>query len=94
MKNSALKIKINETALKMKDGPVPKALIMKPDTAGPINLARPLTTTERAQVQTFPKNFKWVGSKTNVEQMIGNAVPVNLGKFVAECILTYVKKLN
>jgi hypothetical protein len=39
MKNSALKIKTNEIELKIKDGPVPKALIMKPETAGPINLA-------------------------------------------------------
>ena len=35
---------------------------------------------------SFPKDFKWVGTKTEVEQMIGNAVPVNLGKFVAETV--------
>jgi hypothetical protein len=39
MKNKALKINTNEIELKIKDGPVPKALIMNPDTAGPINLA-------------------------------------------------------
>jgi len=37
-------------------------------------------------VQTFPKSFKWLGSKTDVEQMIGNAVPVNLAQFVAETV--------
>lgn len=58
--------------------------------AADVKQARPLTTNERAQVQTFPKSFKWVGSKTNVEQMIGNAVPVNLSKFVAKCISTYI----
>ena len=59
--------------------------------AGHVNQARPLTTSERAQVQTFPKSFKWVGAKTNVEQMIGNAVPVNLSKFVANCIAKYIQ---
>jgi DNA (cytosine-5)-methyltransferase 1 len=60
--------------------------------ASDIKNARPLTTVERAQVQTFPKSFKWIGSKTNVEQMIGNAVPVNLGKFVGTCVATYLAK--
>jgi len=58
--------------------------------AADVKYARPLTTEERAQVQTFPKSFRWVGSKTNVEQMIGNAVPVNLGKFVANCVLKFL----
>lgn len=48
---------------------------------------RPLTTMERARIQTFPKKFKWVGTKTNVEQMIGNAVPVDLAKYVGSRIL-------
>lgn len=51
---------------------------------------RPLTTVERGRIQTFPKNFKWVGGKTDVEQMIGNAVPVKLAEFVASCISEYL----
>lgn len=51
---------------------------------------RPLTTLERSLIQTFPANFKWAGSKTDREQMIGNAVPVNLGKFVAQSLLAYI----
>ncbi|NMM28784.1 MAG: DNA cytosine methyltransferase [Glaciimonas sp.] len=54
---------------------------------------RPLTTDERAQLQTFPLNFKWLGTKTDKEQMIGNAVPVDLAKFVAKCIIEYEAKL-
>lgn len=50
---------------------------------------RPLTTQERSYIQTFPTDFKFVGSKTDVEQMIGNAVPVNLAKFVATAIMKY-----
>lgn len=51
---------------------------------------RPLTTIERSYVQTFPKDFQFIGSKTEVEQMIGNAVPVNLAKFVANAIHKYL----
>lgn len=60
--------------------------------ASAVSLARPLTTQERAEVQTFPKSFKWQGSKTDVEQMIGNAVPVNLAKFVGICVNKFILK--
>jgi DNA (cytosine-5)-methyltransferase 1 len=51
---------------------------------------RPLTTLERSYIQTFPEGFKWLGTKTCVEQMIGNAVPVKLGQYIAECFLQYI----
>lgn len=50
---------------------------------------RPLTTIERSYLQTFPKEFVFEGTKTNLEQMIGNAVPVNLARYVAEAIKRY-----
>ena len=37
-------------------------------------------------------DFKFSGTKTNLEQMIGNAVPVNLGKFIAHAIQEYCEK--
>lgn len=49
-------------------------------------LVRPLTSVERSYIQTFPPDFKWVGCKTDIEQMIGNAVPVKLAEFVAGAI--------
>ena len=52
---------------------------------------RPLTTKERSMVQTFPESFKFIGSKTDMEQMIGNAVPVNLAKYVGESINRYLR---
>ncbi len=52
---------------------------------------RPLTTRERSLIQTFPESYIFTGSKSEVEQMIGNAVPVNLGKFVASAILSYTQ---
>ena len=53
---------------------------------------RPLTTQERSWVQTFPKEFHFEGSKTDIEQMIGNAVPVNLAKYVASTVAAYLSK--
>ncbi len=53
---------------------------------------RSLTTLERSYIQTFPKDFIFEGNKTEVEQMIGNAVPVNLAKFVAMAINKYIDK--
>lgn len=60
------------------------------DPVKSINGIRPLTTRERSMIQTFPENFRFYGSKSDVEQMIGNAVPVNLGKFVATAIQAYI----
>lgn len=51
---------------------------------------RPLTTIERSYLQTFPDTFKFNGSKTNLEQMIGNAVPVKLAEYVAHALKTYI----
>ena len=51
---------------------------------------RPLTTKERSMIQTFPENFILVGGKSDLEQMIGNAVPVKLGEFIASAINSYI----
>lgn len=56
-----------------------------------LNTLRPLTTIERSYLQTFPKNFIFEGTKTNLEQMIGNAVPVNLAQYVAKAVKKYSK---
>ena len=53
---------------------------------------RALTTIERSYIQTFPKTFKFEGSKTELEQMIGNAVPVKLAEYVATSIKKYLKE--
>lgn len=55
---------------------------------------RCLTTKERSYLQTFPEWFQFEGPRTSVELAIGNAVPVNLAKFVAMCILTYANDMN
>lgn len=67
--------------------PVPKGYPGHPNDACPVSGSlHVLTSRERALIQTFPADFKLVGSKTEVEQMIGNAVPVNLARFVAETV--------
>ena len=53
---------------------------------------RSLTTKERSLIQTFPVEFHFEGSKTDIEQMIGNAVPVNLAKYVALLVAEYLAK--
>lgn len=71
--------------------PVPSGYPIHPnDPVKSLVGIRPLTTKERAMIQTFPETFNFVGSKSEVEQMIGNAVPVNLGKFVASAIIDYI----
>ena len=57
------------------------------DTA-PASEVRSLTTRERGRIQTFPKSWVWDHRlpKTVTEQLVGNAVPVKLARFVAEGI--------
>lgn len=72
--------------------PIPKTYKKhKGDPCDITEKLRPLTTIERSYIQTFPKTFKFEGSKTDLEQMIGNAVPVKLAEYVAHCILEYIK---
>lgn len=70
--------------------PMPKTYQKhKGDKCSPHKNIRALTTIERSYIQTFPENFFFSGTKTNLEQMIGNAVPVKLAQFVANCILQF-----
>lgn len=66
--------------------PIPGGYPGHAGDSAPIDQARPLTTDERARIQTFPSDFEFVGARTNVEQMIGNAVPPLLGKYIAEAL--------
>ncbi len=53
------------------------------DATHDLRRVRPLTTVERSWVQTFPFDFNLGGTKTDLEQAIGNAVPVNLASAIA-----------
>lgn len=63
--------------------PVPQGYPGHPNDACALNpTIRCMTTKERSLIQTFPQDFHWIGNKTDIEQMIGNAVPVKLAEFV------------
>jgi DNA (cytosine-5)-methyltransferase 1 len=71
--------------------PIPKTYKSHPgDSALISSNVRPLTTLERSQLQTFPDTFSFKGSKTDLEQMIGNAVPVKLAEYVGGCLARYI----
>lgn len=75
------------------DRPVPKGY--KGHPADPVLLTpdiRSLTPQERSWIQTFPRDFIWEGSKTNLNQAIGNAVPVKLGEYIANSIKEYISE--
>jgi DNA (cytosine-5)-methyltransferase 1 len=75
--------------------PVPKGYELHPgDPVQSLDGIRCLTTKERFVLQTFPEDFGFEGSKTNLEQMVGNAMPVKLAKFVGDAILDYVDNPN
>ncbi|MCF0235023.1 MAG: DNA cytosine methyltransferase [Thermoguttaceae bacterium] len=74
---------------------LPPGYVGHPGDACPVSAGvRALTTAERAAIQTFPADFRWVGGKTEVEQMIGNAVPVALAKYVAETVRLALARLE
>lgn len=53
-----------------------------------------LTLRQRATIQTFPQNFTFEGldiALCDLEQMVGNAVPVCLAQFVANCLHRYME---
>jgi DNA (cytosine-5)-methyltransferase 1 len=63
--------------------PVPPGYPGHPNDACAVTPSlRPLTMAERARIQTFPSSFKLVGNKSEIEQPIGNAVPVELARVV------------
>jgi len=71
--------------------PIPPGYAGHPNDAKKLDgSVRVLTTLERALIQTFPPDFKWRGSKTDMEQMIGNAVPVKLAEFVARALAHHI----
>ncbi|WEL19507.1 DNA cytosine methyltransferase [Candidatus Nanohalococcus occultus] len=50
---------------------------------------RYITPREKARLQTFPDSFEFTGNKGEVNQQLGNAVPVELGRKLGEKLKSY-----
>jgi DNA (cytosine-5)-methyltransferase 1 len=55
---------------------------------------RPLQILESARIQSFPDEYQFVGSINQQYKQIGNAVPVNLAKAMAEEIIKVLSPEN
>jgi len=51
---------------------------------------RPFTVREYARIQTFPDDWKFMGSVSQQYKQIGNAVPCNLGQEVGYSIIKFL----
>lgn len=51
---------------------------------------RPFTVREYARIQTFPDDWKFIGSVSQQYKQIGNAVPCNLGQEVGYSIVKFL----
>ena len=71
--------------------PIPQGYPGHEGDAAPITTRglRPLTTRERSRIQTFPAEWDLCGNKSDIEQIIGNAVPCALGEFVGRALRAF-----
>ncbi|MCB1231677.1 MAG: DNA cytosine methyltransferase [Verrucomicrobiae bacterium] len=58
----------------------------------PNGRVRYFTVREAARIQTFPDDWKFSGSWTEVMRQLGNAVPVQLGEAVARSVAKAIKR--
>lgn len=72
--------------------PKPPEYKKHPNDASSPNNIRSLTTHERALLQTFPPTFNFGDNQMIAEQMIGNAVPVNLSTHVAQSLQAFINQ--
>lgn len=54
--------------------------------------ARFITVREAALLMTFPKDYEFIGNRAYCYKMIGNAVPVNFAKAIANAIYKTIEK--
>ena len=55
---------------------------------------RPFTTREYARIQSFPDEWEFEGSISNIYKQIGNAVPVQMAKAIGLAIVDILNKSN
>lgn len=57
-----------------------------------IDQARFITIREAALLMSFPKDFEFIGNRAYCYKMIGNAVPVNFAKAIADSIYKIISR--
>lgn len=73
--------------------PIPEGYVFHPaDKIKDKSVVRSLTSKERSYIQTFPESFQFIGAKTDVEQAIGNAVPVKMAEYIGRRIFKYMSE--
>lgn len=73
--------------------PIPEGYTCHPaDKTKDLTKVRPLTAKERSYIQTFPEEFNFIGAKTDIEQAIGNAVPVKMAEYIGKRIIKYMRE--
>lgn len=75
--------------------PAPTYVMHEKDFVDPAkHYVRSLSFYERSRIQTFPMEFIWPRNegKHIVDQMIGNAVPVELARLVGSCVKEAIRE--
>lgn len=52
---------------------------------------RRLTINETKRIQTFPDSYVFAGAKTSIYKQIGNAVPCEMAKTIANAVIGYIE---
>ena len=72
--------------------PMPETYVAHPaDKTTDFSKVKNLSSKERSYIQTFPEEFVFCGSKAEIEQAIGNAVPVKMAEHIATVIMKRMK---
>ncbi|MCW4460822.1 DNA (cytosine-5-)-methyltransferase [Sphingomonas sp. BT-65] len=67
----------------------PKYRLHENDASDTLEGVRQLTPQERARIQTFAREFAFSGTRTDIDTMVANAVPLALAQRVGESIAIY-----